>query len=105
MAQGIEIDSLVSVESDAYGWSCIFTTQSGLRAITTSRARVGDTLWVLCGGKTVYLLRQQDEDYCLISAASLYEKDDNVNWVPSNIMYGKLMNQTGDPPPHEISIR
>jgi hypothetical protein len=93
--RGLRIDSLASVISDEYGWSCTFMTLSGLKVITTSHARVGDILWVLFGGKTVYLLRQQDEDYCLISAASLYEKVDNANWVPSNIMYGKLMNQTG----------
>jgi hypothetical protein len=100
---GLRVDSLASVASDAYGWSRTFMTHSGFRAITTSRALVGDTLWVLFGGKTVYLLRQQNEDYCLISAASLYEKDDDANWVPSNIMYGKLMNQTGVV--EEISIK
>ncbi|PVH70502.1 hypothetical protein DL98DRAFT_504550 [Cadophora sp. DSE1049] len=93
--RGRRIDSLASIISDDYGLSCTFMTLSGLKVITTPNARVGDILWVLFGGKTVYLLRQQDEDYCLISAASLYEEVDNTKWVPSDIMYGKLMNQRG----------
>ncbi|KAL2068269.1 hypothetical protein VTL71DRAFT_16367 [Oculimacula yallundae] len=93
--RGRRIDRLASILSDEYGLSCTFMTLSGLKVLTTSNARVGDTLWILFGGKAVYLLRQQYEDYFLVSAASLYEEVDHAKWVPSNIMYGKLMNQAG----------
>jgi len=104
---GMYVGTLAEMVSDSYSWSFIFMTSSGIKAMTTSAARVGDKLWVLLGGRTVYVLRKQnEEDYCLISAASLYKNTVNGDWVPSNIMYGELVDQRdqGKAKPQFISI-
>ncbi|OQO00675.1 hypothetical protein B0A48_13165 [Cryoendolithus antarcticus] len=90
VVQAIRVDILaVIVEDTNYQPSRRFTGRAGLGVGTTSKARVGDEVWVLLGADEPYCLTKPDDLdglRTILGHAMLWE-----NGVHSRIMYGSLV--------------
>lgn len=56
-------------------WSgrVLFATENGYIGFASDEVTVGDTVTVLYGGRSLFVLRQEDDDYRFISDAYVYE--------------------------------
>ena len=63
---------------------------------------------MLCGANSVYILRREhnEDEYSLVSEASVWERGDDDVLNESNIMYGEMIDQEsrGEIKLQEISI-
>lgn len=91
--QGILVGVLDNIELDPYGNWRRFATKSGYLIYTSYIAQVMDEVWMLLGGRGVYVLHKEShQTYSLASEAMVWEHNGNI-WTPSNIMFGEMIEQ------------
>jgi hypothetical protein len=89
---GILADVLTQIQHNAYGEERYFMSQQGRLIITSASAQLLDTVWVLHGADSVFVLREQSTNcYALISTAFILDttRGDGL----SSIMHDELVDR------------